>query len=113
LPSIARNDDSFQEQGYWRGRIWGPMNFLVYLGLKNYDLPEATDILVKKSNELLMQTWQKDRKVHENYNGNTGNGRNEEERINLSDSYYHWGALLSFMTLIEDGHVTNPTKSLI
>lgn len=105
LPSIARNDDSFQEQGYWRGRIWGPMNFLVYLGLKNYDLPEATEILVKKSNDLLMQTWLKDRKVHENYNGITGNGRNEDERINLSDSYYHWGALLSFMSILEKGKV--------
>jgi len=41
MPSIAANDPAFKDQDYWRGRIWGPMNFLVYLGLKNYDLPEA------------------------------------------------------------------------
>ena len=33
LPSIARNDPAFGDQNYWRGRIWAPMNFLVYLAL--------------------------------------------------------------------------------
>ncbi|RMD77546.1 MAG: hypothetical protein D6820_11395, partial [Lentisphaerae bacterium] len=32
IPSIARNDPGYPDQSYWRGRIWGPMNFLVYLG---------------------------------------------------------------------------------
>jgi putative isomerase len=40
IPSIARNDPAFKDQDYWRGRIWGPMNYLVYLGLRNYDQPE-------------------------------------------------------------------------
>ena len=49
IPSIARNDPAFKDQDYWRGRIWGPMNFLVYLGLRNYDLPEARTVLADKS----------------------------------------------------------------
>jgi len=113
LPSIAKNDSTYNEQGYWRGRIWGPMNFLVYLGLKNYDLPEATKIMVEKSNNLLMKTWKVNRKVHENYNGISGNGREDNESINLSDSYYHWGALLSFMSIIESGKVINPAKPIL
>ncbi len=28
LPSIARNDVAYKDNVYWRGRIWGPMNFL-------------------------------------------------------------------------------------
>ena len=36
LPSIAHNDSAFPDQTYWRGRIWGPMNYLVYLGLRHY-----------------------------------------------------------------------------
>jgi hypothetical protein len=101
LPSISRNDPAFNDQDYWRGRIWGPMNFLVYLGMKNYDLTDAVAVMVEKSHALLMNTWNKNRMVHENYNAITGNGRNEEERINLSDSYYHWGALLGFMAILE------------
>jgi len=41
IPSIARNDPAFKDQQYWRGRIWGPMNYLVYLGLRNYDDPDV------------------------------------------------------------------------
>lgn len=38
MPSIARDDPAFKDNDYWRGRIWGPMNFLVYLGMRNYHL---------------------------------------------------------------------------
>ena len=41
IPSIARDDPAFKDQNYWRGRIWGPMNYLVYLGLQNYDMRSA------------------------------------------------------------------------
>ena len=34
IPSIAREDPAFGDQNYWRGRIWGPMNYLFYLGLR-------------------------------------------------------------------------------
>ncbi|MCX6223569.1 MAG: trehalase family glycosidase, partial [Bacteroidia bacterium] len=30
MPSIARNDSAFKDNKYWRGRIWAPLNFLVY-----------------------------------------------------------------------------------
>jgi len=32
IPSIARDAPAFADQNYWRGRIWEPMNYLVYLG---------------------------------------------------------------------------------
>ena len=41
IPSIARYDPAFHDQNYWRGRIGGPMNYLVYLGLRNYDDPKT------------------------------------------------------------------------
>lgn len=92
MPSIARNDPAYSNE-YWRGRIWGPMNFLVYLGMRNYDLPQARADLVIKSRELLLKTFQESRMVHENYNPDTGAG--------TSDDYYHWGALLGFMSFLE------------
>ena len=99
LPSISRNDPMYPEQDYWRGRIWAPMNFLVYLGICKYDLPEAREALVQKSEALLLQEWREHGHVHENYCGNTGYGCGTEK--SNSDSFYHWGGLLALISVME------------
>jgi hypothetical protein len=109
IPSTPRNNPSFGSQDYWRGRIWGPMNYLVYLGMQNYNLPEARKDLATKSNALLLKTWKDKRLVHENYQAITGNGINEGEQINRSDSFYHWGGLLGLIPLLEAG-LASPQK---
>ena len=98
LPSCARNDPAYPEQEYWRGRIWAPMNYLVYLGLQRYDLPAARRALVEKSQALLLKEWREHGHVHENYCANTGQGCNVER----SDAFYHWGGLLGLIALIEE-----------
>jgi hypothetical protein len=108
LPSISKKEDSYKDQEYWRGRIWGPMNFLVYLGLLNYDFPEARKILAQKSNQLFLENTKINGWVFENYNGITGNISDQNEGRNRGDNYYHWGALLGFISLIEKGYVANP-----
>lgn len=100
LPSVARNDPAFKEQNYWRGRIWAPLNFLVYLGLRNYDLPDVRKQLVEKSNGILLKNWRENRSVPENFHA-SGLGRLPNEALNSSDSFYHWGALMGFMSLLE------------
>ena len=104
LPSIAMNDPAFNDQEYWRGRIWGPMNFLVYLGLKNYNLPEARKVLAEKSNRLMMENVKLNGYIYENYNAITGNVNDPAEGKRMGDNYYHWGALLGFIELMEKGH---------
>ncbi|MCE5279300.1 MAG: trehalase family glycosidase [Planctomycetaceae bacterium] len=102
LPSISRDDARYKEQHHWRGRIWAPMNWLVYLGLRNYDTPAARRAradLVERSTALLMKEWNEKRHVHENYNANTGEGCDHY----MSDRFYHWGALLALMALKESG----------
>jgi hypothetical protein len=99
LPSIARNVAGFADQEYWRGRIWGPMNFLVYLGFRNYDLPDARADLARRSHDLLMKSWRSDGAIYENYNAVTGRG----DDVMSSDAFYHWGALLGVITLVEQG----------
>jgi neutral trehalase len=108
MPSIARNDAAFADNTYWRGRIWAPMNFLVYLGIRNYDLPEARRDLVEKSSSLLLKSWIAERHVYENYNSETGQGND----AGMSDKFYHWGALLGFIGLIEEGHIASPLLPL-
>lgn len=96
LPSIARDDSAFADQNYWRGRIWGPMNYLVYLGLCNYSTPTAIRArkeLARKSLELFMTEWKSKRHVHENYSATM----DDSDTVNNSDPFYLWGALMGLM----------------
>jgi hypothetical protein len=98
LPSIARDDPAFKDQNYWRGRIWGPMNYLVYLGLRNYEVPEVRRQLAQKSLNLVQKEWHAKGHLHENYNGITGDG----DDVTNSDAFYHWGALLGLIEWTEE-----------
>ncbi|MEM9328610.1 MAG: trehalase family glycosidase, partial [Bacteroidota bacterium] len=104
MPSISRSDPGYLGRDYWRGSIWAPMNFLVYLGLRNYDLPQARKDLADKSLKLLVKNWNEGGNVLENYNTETGGypGR--------SNLFYHWGALLGMINLMEAGHMA-PTEA--
>lgn len=93
IPSIARNDPAFNDQNYWRGRIWGPMNYLVYLGLQNYDLPQVRREFADESYALFFKEWSEHGHVHENYNAMLGTG----DDVSNSDRFYHWGALLGYI----------------
>jgi hypothetical protein len=103
IPATPRNDSAFADNTYWRGRIWAPLNFLVYLGLRNYDTPKINDarkLLAEKSRSLLLKSWNAHGYVFENYNAVTGAGDDKDN----SDKFYHWGALLGFIDLMEQGY---------
>jgi len=109
MPSIARNDAAFKDQNYWRGRIWGPMNYLVYLGLRNYGDAKTRSEFARKSYELFLKEWTEKNHVHENYNAILGVG---DDSAN-SDRFYHWGALLGYIEYLEQsepGAAAAPAK---
>jgi hypothetical protein len=97
IPSIARNDPAFHDQEYWRGRIWGPMNYLVYLGLSNYEAAAPRKEFAQKSYSLFLKEWNEKGHVHENYNAILGTG----DDVSSSDRFYHWGALLGYVEYLE------------
>lgn len=97
IPSIERDDPAFKDQNYWRGRIWGPMNYLVYLGLKNYGDAQVRKDFADKSYKLFEKEWKENGHVHENYNAMTGEG----DDVQSSDPFYHWGALLAYIEYLE------------
>jgi len=106
LPAIARNDPAFKDQDYWRGRIWGPMNYLVYLGLLNYDsavVMKARQQLAEKSMALFQHEWTEKGHVHENYSAIS----DDSDTVASSDRFYHWGALLG---LIEYDELTRKSS---
>jgi len=98
MPSIERDDPAYGEQHYWRGRIWAPMNYLVYLGLRRAGLKAEAKILAEKSAALLLREWREHGHVHENYHADTGMGCGYDH----SDRFYHWGALLGLIALKEE-----------
>ncbi len=99
IPSIARNDPSFPKQTYWQGRIWAPHNLLVYLAMERYPFEDAKQALAEKSEKLILKEWLEHGHVHENYDPDNGEGCNNPR----SDPFYHWGGLLSFIALYQDG----------
>lgn len=107
MPSIARNDTAYTGELYWRGSIWAPMNFLVYCGMRNYDLSRAQKDLSEKSKKLLMKEWLDRGFIRENYNAETGGPPSSR-----SDHFYHWGALLGMINMIQEGFVP-PTEAPI
>lgn len=103
LPSIARNDAAYPDQNYWRGRVWAPLNFLVYLALTRTKLDDVRHDLAQKSAQLFMKEWSEHRHVHENYSAITGEGCDSGN----SDKFYHWGALLCMIALADAGYIDN------
>ncbi len=97
IPSISRENYAFVDQDYWRGRVWPPMNYLVYVGLKNSGFDDVARELADKSGNLIMKEWKVNKHIHENYCPNTGQGCN----VKNSEKFYCWGSLLSYIVLMD------------
>lgn len=95
MPSISRSDSGYPDQSYWRGRIWAPMNLLVYLAMKDAGLKKDAKVLAEKSEQLLLKEWRAHGHVHENYSGDDGWGCG----VGNSDKFYHWGGLLGYIVI--------------
>lgn len=95
IPSIARNDPAYADQEYWRGRIWGPMNWLVYEGLSAYGFDRVAREMGARSLKTFLREWIEESHVHENYNGSTGEG----DDARYSEPVYFWGGLLALIGL--------------
>lgn len=109
MPSIARNDAAYPEQEYWRGRIWPPMNFLVYLAMRRHkQLGDARRDLAERSKNLLLKEWELNGHIHENYNADSGMGCD----VGSSDRFLCWGGLLALTALMEAGYVEGPENAL-
>lgn len=100
IPSTPRTDaESASRSYYWRGRVWPPMNFLVYIGLRRLGLADERRWLSERSAGVAMKEWSEARHVHENYSALTGEGCDKEN----SEPFHSWGALLSLIPLIDSG----------
>ena len=108
IPMCGRDDPAYKDQEYWRGRIWAPTNFLAYIAMRHHNLDEPCKVLAEKSLNLIMKEWIEKGHVHENFNGDTGEGCD----VKSSDKFYHWGGLLSYIALMDAGYIEGPEKPL-
>ncbi|MGH6961887.1 MAG: MGH1-like glycoside hydrolase domain-containing protein, partial [Dongiaceae bacterium] len=99
LPSCTRDDLAFPDNVYWRGRVWPPLNFLVWHGLKRYGFEAEASDLADNSCRLFQGEWAR-RNCPENYSAVTGEALDQPD----TDSFYGWGALMPAMAV---GEVTD------
>jgi hypothetical protein len=93
VPTISRDDPEFADQDYWRGKIWAPINYLIYQGLKAYGFDAVASEYAKKSAELFMRSWTNFQICPENFDSRTGEAG--------SLRYQSWGPLFALIALEE------------
>jgi putative isomerase len=95
LPSVSRDDPAFGDNSYWRGRIWPPLNFIVWHGLRRNGLDGRADRLAAESYTLFCASWERARLCPENYNADTGEALDQPD----TEGFYGWGALMPMLGL--------------
>ena len=97
LPSVSRDDPAFEDNVYWRGRIWPPLNFLVYQGLRRYGFAAEAAALARGSYEMFAGPWREARQCAENYGARDGAVTDQPD----TDTFYGWGALMPALAVAE------------
>ena len=105
LASVPRDDPAFAEQNYWRGRVWAPLNFLVYLGLRRMGFTAPAQSLAAHSRLLFERNWRERGGVFENFSAITGQGG----EVTYSDPLSPWSGLLMLIALMDAGKVALPS----
>lgn len=96
LPSIWQKDPAVRDDVYWRGRMWPPLNFFTYLGLKRYGFQEEAHRLAQRSAQVFARAWEEERACYENYNTFTGVGKSVD-----AEPFYGWALCLPLMWVLE------------
>ncbi|MGF1610688.1 MAG: trehalase family glycosidase [Kiloniellales bacterium] len=96
LPSVTRDHPAYHDNVYWRGRIWAPLNFWAYQGLRRCGREAEATALAAMSYRLFEGGWRR-RQCGENYNAESGAITDQAD----TEHFYAWGALLPALTVAE------------
>lgn len=107
LPSVSANHPEYKKEAYWKGAVWSPLNFLVYLGLRNYDAAVVRKNLAQKSQRLLDKEWLRKGFVPENWSSVSGAA--DDPKL-ISTRFYGWGGLMGTLMFIENGFLPAPEE---
>lgn len=107
IPTLSRKEPEYHKQRYWSGNIWGPSNYLTWLGVKRYASEELKAEFAQKCVHLFMNNWMGSGYCGENYFSLNG-------RV-CSNPNYTWGALLcligieSVVDMTDEGKIVKGT----
>ena len=96
IPGVTRDDPAFPDNSYWRGRIWPPLNFWTWQGLRRMGRHGEASELAAKSFALFGASWSRGL-CPENYNATTGEPLDQPD----TEGFYGWGALMPLMAVGE------------
>ena len=103
LPTISRDDPAFDDQQYWRGSIWPPMNYLVLQGLRRYGFDELASELAWKGAHMFLADLRRTGFCRENFDARTGRGRGHR--------FQSWGPLFA-LGAIEELRVAGEPRAM-
>jgi putative isomerase len=98
VASTPHDDRAAADNVYWRGRVWPPLNALVYLGLRRYGFDDLAHELAARGAAMFERGWS-DRRSYENFDQRTGEGGGTSD----ADPFYTWGVLLPLLAEIDRG----------
>jgi putative isomerase len=90
IPGTTRDDPAAKDNSYWRGRIWPPLNWMVWHGLRRNGFDREAARLAEDSVRLFRGAWDERRLCPENFNAETGEPMDQPD----TEGFYSWGALL-------------------
>ena len=93
LPTISRDDPAFDDQQYWRGSIWPPMNYLVLQGLRRYGFDELASEFAWRGALMFLADRRRTGFCRENFDARTGRGRGRR--------FQSWGPLFALGAIEE------------
>ncbi len=97
LPAVTRDDPAFADNVYWRGRVWPPLNILVYYGLRRAGRDDVAAELARRSHATFRKGWDRDRQCGENFSATSGEIRDQPD----TDAFYAWGALMPYLAVAD------------
>ena len=93
VAGTPHEDPASLDNEYWRGRVWPPLNYIVYRGLRRYGYDEDAACVARAGDEMFRRSWDDGGRSYENFNQRTGEGGDSPD----AEPFYTWGTLLPML----------------
>ena len=93
VAGTPHEDPASLDNEYWRGRVWPPLNYVVYRGLRRYGFDEDAAWVAVAGDTMFRRSWEDGGRSYENFNQRTGEGGDSPD----AEPFYTWGTLLPML----------------